>query len=259
MMLRWSTSGWHSVRVSVAIPPGWYGDPWQQATYRWWDGGDWTSNISGPAPVLVPRWDPNLPHEDPRVLRERVVRSGRWLRTALLCAVPLQFFTIVALGLGERRTVHDLGRTTDAGTVNLNLSGWLILGQITSFAGTAIVVLRMVWMYRAARLGRQVGIAARREPGLACAGWIIPIVNLWWPYQDLRALGGERAPAARMWTLYILGSVATVTAVVVLIISSGPGVVCAVVATAVLAAAALAEREVVATIEGVLSERVPTG
>lgn len=27
-----------------ATPPGWYADPWQQATYRWWDGNAWTSH-----------------------------------------------------------------------------------------------------------------------------------------------------------------------------------------------------------------------
>jgi hypothetical protein len=25
-------------------PAGWYADPWQQATYRWWDGMSWTSH-----------------------------------------------------------------------------------------------------------------------------------------------------------------------------------------------------------------------
>ena len=30
--------------VTVATaPPGWYADPWRQATWRWWDGNGWTA------------------------------------------------------------------------------------------------------------------------------------------------------------------------------------------------------------------------
>jgi hypothetical protein len=27
-------------------PANWYPDPWQKAKWRWWDGADWTGQIS---------------------------------------------------------------------------------------------------------------------------------------------------------------------------------------------------------------------
>lgn len=247
--------------MSEAIPPGWHSDPWQQATYRWWDGSDWTAHVSGPAPMLAPRWDPNLAYEDPRLLRERMARAGQWLRLALLFVVPLQVISTVAIGLGERPVLKQLFRAFDPGsdrkTIGIHPNGALALGQITSLCATAVVVLRMVWMFRAARLGRQVGIPARHNPGLACAGWIIPIVNLWWPYQDLRALGHGRAAVGRMWLLYLASSLSNLVALVAIVVSSGIGAVCVVAAGALQLAEIVAERGVVQVIEGVLSERVP--
>lgn len=33
----------------MAVPAGWYADPWQQAQLRWWDGAQWTSAVNGKA------------------------------------------------------------------------------------------------------------------------------------------------------------------------------------------------------------------
>ena len=34
--------------------PDWYPDPWQLATFRWWDGQEWTGATSGPPPYRGP-------------------------------------------------------------------------------------------------------------------------------------------------------------------------------------------------------------
>ncbi len=34
--------------MSNVQQPGWYPDPWGQAGQRWWDGQQWSSNVSGP-------------------------------------------------------------------------------------------------------------------------------------------------------------------------------------------------------------------
>jgi Predicted metal-dependent membrane protease len=41
-------------------PPGWYADPWQASSVRWWDGTTWTGHATppSPAPPVVPREPP---------------------------------------------------------------------------------------------------------------------------------------------------------------------------------------------------------
>ena len=34
--------------TATGTPPGWYSDPWRQATWRWWDGIGWTAYTGPP-------------------------------------------------------------------------------------------------------------------------------------------------------------------------------------------------------------------
>jgi len=36
----------HDPVTVTTAPPGWYPDPWRQATWRWWDGNGWTAYTS---------------------------------------------------------------------------------------------------------------------------------------------------------------------------------------------------------------------
>jgi membrane protease YdiL (CAAX protease family) len=48
----------------VAVPPGWYPDPWQVAGWRWWDGQQWTAHAGGPVPYALPPTPPAYPNDD---------------------------------------------------------------------------------------------------------------------------------------------------------------------------------------------------
>ena len=71
----------------------------------------------------------------------------------------------------------------------------------------AAMVLFMIWFYRAASTAAAAGLPARRTPGLATASFLIPLLNLWWPYESGRDLLPEGHPAhsvlRRWWMLWI--------------------------------------------------------
>ena len=54
----------------------------------------------------------------------------------------------------------------------------------------------LVWQYRAATTARALGYPARRSPALGAWSWVIPVLNLWSPYQAMRDLLPPGTPCA---------------------------------------------------------------
>jgi hypothetical protein len=117
------------------------------------------------------------------------------------------------------------------------------IAQVCFFALVVAWILFLLWFYRAAVSAASAGLPARRRAGLATASFVIPIVNLWWPYQsacDLLPDGHPgRAVLRRWWLLTIgcvIGIVGTSAAAFVgdwaLAIVAGVTVVCALLAAA---------------------------
>jgi hypothetical protein len=76
----------------------------------------------------------------------------------------------------------------------------------------AWTIVLMVFMYNAATHARNLGLPARLQPIWAVLGWIIPVVNVWFPYWVLRdclpATATERGDLVlRYWLLYVFGFV----------------------------------------------------
>src|SRR3977135_3679983 len=65
-------------------------------------------------------------------------------------------------------------------------------------------------MFRAAVVAKLLGLPARRSPALATCSFLIPIVNLWWPYQstcDLLPPGHPgRHVVGRWWATWVTSS-----------------------------------------------------
>src|SRR3977135_4748383 len=65
-------------------------------------------------------------------------------------------------------------------------------------------------MFRAAVVAKLLGLPARRSPALAAFSFLIPIVNLWWPYQsacDLLPPGHPgRHVVGRWWATWLTSS-----------------------------------------------------
>jgi membrane protease YdiL (CAAX protease family) len=76
----------------VAIPPGWYPDPWGIAGWRWWDGVHWTAYAGGPVPYPLPAPDPPYPHGD----RAATATSWPAVVLGLVGAIVLSFLGAAA-------------------------------------------------------------------------------------------------------------------------------------------------------------------
>ena len=167
--------------TSDGTPPGWYPDPWQPSAWRWWDGSAWSAS-AGLA-------DPAARRDGLDVAAEE--RAARRARLALAWAIPLQVLTHVALRaqfvdiIDVFRHLDNDSRDSVSHTASAPAAGLAQVGQV----GLLVVgVLFLVWFHRSCVNARALGLPSRREPGLAVAGFVIPIVNLWWPYQSTRDL-----------------------------------------------------------------------
>jgi len=182
-----------------AAPAAWHRDPWGLAAMRWWDGAQWTGYVSGPPPAAL---------APPDLVGERSL--ARWLRPALLIAGVAQAVALVT-SVDQAQWIVDhwsaVSRPNGGDIPAMPPSTASSLGQIASLTGFAIAILFMLWFYRAASTGWSSGIPARRGPMLATLSFIIPILNLWWPYQAaldmVPADDPQRGVIRRWWVLWL--------------------------------------------------------
>lgn len=180
--------------------PGWHPDPWGMAGLRWWDGSSWTGHVSGP-PAIAP---PATAEVD--VAAERSLL--RWLQPLLIVAGIVQAAGMFSSAAQAKWFVAHWDELTRAGgTSNLKAPNGGPLAGLVLPVGIAVGVLFLMWFYRAARTGWASGLPARRSPLLATFSFIIPIVNLWWPYQSamdmIPADDPTRGLVQRWWILWL--------------------------------------------------------
>ncbi|MDQ4133299.1 MAG: DUF4328 domain-containing protein [Actinomycetota bacterium] len=172
--------------MAMATPPGWYPDPSQPGGLRWWDGWQWTGHSSSPP-------------AGPRVDLDAEEKLGRRARVALLCAVPVQIAAWVLMRWWFADLFRNFEEFEQAGSDDLfggnSLAYVGMQGLQLVLVGVGILFL--LWFHRAAVNARGLGLPARREPALATAGFVIPVVNLWWPYQSTCDLFRPGDPARR--------------------------------------------------------------
>jgi len=204
--------------------PDWYDDPWNTNGLRWWDGTQWTAHATGPG------WSNSTaarPATEVARELERNERVGRWLRLVLLAFPVVQLANAVAVSK-LRPTFRALlddsqaGRTIDPARFSDN--GWARLSQAFSLVSIALIVLRMVWMFKATTTARSMGTPTTRTAGLSCAGWIIPIVSLWWPYQAMSDIARPAGVAGRRigwwWATEIASTLLTIVGSFVVLLGS---------------------------------------
>ena len=144
--------------IPSALPtvPGWHPDPAGGVGLRWWDGQQWTGRraISSPGEELAP-------------LGPRFARLADLLGRLLLANAVLSGLTVLLDGWAHREVVARA----------LAVLALALLG-VTGVAWSA-------WQWRMAVSSPD---RLRRGPAVHVGAWLVPVVNLWWPIQNMHDL-----------------------------------------------------------------------
>lgn len=178
-------------------PPGWHPDPWRLAALRWWDGSSWTGHVSGPSAA-----------KPVDVVAERAL--ARWVHPLLLLGGAVQAVGMFANASQAKWIVEHWDQlTTTGGNAPNPPSGGAFAGLVFPIS-IAVSVLFLLWFHRAASTGWSSGLPARRSPLLSTLSFIIPVLNLWWPYQaamDMVPAGDDRRVVIqRWWALWLFAT-----------------------------------------------------
>jgi hypothetical protein len=182
---------------------GWFPDPRREAQWRWWDGTQWTGHTE-------------------RTVSERSVVAeletertwARWARVGLALNPVFQVLALVGAAIQARWIAEHLDDLPATGGPDLaGALGWFGLPT------WAVLVVMILWLYRAGATARAAGLSLRRDAGLGAVSFVIPVLNLWWPYRAVRDALGADHPAARLvrrwWAVWIasnLGGLAAIAA-----------------------------------------------
>jgi hypothetical protein len=126
------------------------------------------------------------------------------------------------------------------------------LGNLSQVGILVVGIFFLIWFHKAATLSRALGRPARRSPGWAVAGFLIPIVNFWFPYQSAIDMVPPGHPATdavkRWWALWLTMSLMTFPIMAGMLLAPAVGWVLAIVGVGVVVLATSAAQRVVAAI-----------
>jgi len=245
------SDGWPApAQAPPGMPPGWYPDPWYPASMRYWDGRQWTLHAQAAMATSNPL--------DIVGGRKAADRAGTAFAVQGACAAAIAF----VYPLTFASFFHAIQRSADTDRPVSGFPGGssFALGsgaaQLAGLASLVCTVVIVIWASKATTNARALGRATTHSPGWAIAGWFVPIINFWYPYQVVRDLLPEGHPArplvARWWALYLAGTFLIFLPIGVGIgLGSGAGALAAILPAAAALTAGLTARRVVAAVADV--------
>jgi hypothetical protein len=131
----------------------------------------------------------------------------------------------------------------DGGQLTANL-----LLQAGGLASIAVLIFLAVWGNHITTTARAIGLRTTHSPGWAVAGWLVPILNLWFPYQIVRDALPEDDEARTLlgawWALHISSQIFGPAAMIAALFETGVGVAMGVVTAAAYIGAGLLGRRI---------------
>jgi hypothetical protein len=196
--------------------PGWYDDPANPGRPRWWDGHRWAAST---APPSAPGWSPTQstlpPNRTPLDLdMAQEQRSGRRARALLILGIfgyglnglvtvgvlnaSLPYFREVFRATSRGRAVPVQPPPSDS-LIFLNLFSY-----VTALASLAAGIAFVVWFYRSVVNAKALGLPQRLSPVWAILGFILPVIQWWFPWWSAKDLFPEGHEGRRLVTRWWL-------------------------------------------------------
>lgn len=178
-------------------PAGWYPAPHAENELRYWDGIQWSAAPQPPA--------------------FRPLRRLSWAIGALVCVTALISIAAVVIDIWGLIAINGL---LDGRTQIEELEAYDLANLVVAVSSIPVMVAAgvcwWVWQYRAAvRVRATVAGGVRREPAWHVVSWIIPLVLLWFPFQnqkDLARASGAAISTSLLgiwWALWIVSTAVT--------------------------------------------------
>ncbi|KRC61026.1 hypothetical protein ASE14_08735 [Agromyces sp. Root81] len=180
-----------TTNIPTSPPPGWYPAPDGSSETWWWDGARWAH----PQPQHQPEQRPDATN----AIAKLAMATQVLLLVCIVMSVAtigVETFGIITIAdyLNGDDTAVDRFDTYDQSTFVVSILSSLVL--ITT------AVIWVIWQYRVAK---QVTGRTRRSPGWHAGSWFVPIISLWFPYQNVsdlwRAVGRTRPSWQIIWWL----------------------------------------------------------